>query len=52
MNWYKLQEFVEHKLEGVIVLLALPVMMVVLLWEWFIFELTLKIKQKVASLFK
>jgi hypothetical protein len=52
MNWYKIQEFVERKLEGVIVLLSLPIMIMVVLWEWLIFELTLKIKQKVASLFK
>ena len=52
MNWFKLQRFVERKMEGVIVLLTLPIMMMVLLLEWFTFELTIKIKQKVASLFK
>jgi len=52
MNWYKLQRFVEHKLEGVIMLLSLPVMLGVLMFEWFTFELTIKIKRKVASLFK
>ena len=52
MNWYKIQVFVERKLEGVIVLLSLPVMLGVLMFEWFTFELIHKIKQKVASLFK
>ena len=50
MNWYKIQVFVERKLEGVIVLLSLPVMLGVLMFEWFTFELIHKIKQKVASL--
>lgn len=53
MNWYKkIIDFIESKCEWICVLLAIPVMLVYVAWEWIKFELAEKIRTKVARLFK
>ena len=53
MNWfYKSREWIEQKFEGVFVILSLPVIMLWLFGEWLLFEQWIKLKQKVARLFK
>lgn len=53
MNLFKkIVEFIEYKFEGVFVLLAIPVMLAYVAWEWIKFELAEKFRTKVARLFK
>lgn len=48
----KTREWIELKFEGVIVILSLPIMVLWLFGEWLLFEQWVKLKEKVARLFK